>query len=91
MLLGFNPPCPDTIRKYMVKPKRGTDKSQTWLTFLRYNMPVSWGMDFCGFRKFWHQFSGYSGTIMVLRQRSFKFKMPGSTGRSIQGNPTTSF
>jgi hypothetical protein len=34
VLLGFDPPCPDTIRKYMVKPKGGTEKSQNWLTFL---------------------------------------------------------
>ncbi len=41
VLLGFDPPCPDTIRKYMVKPKGRADKSQTWLTFLRNHMPVS--------------------------------------------------
>ena len=46
VLLGYDPPCPDTIRKYMVKPTGGTDKSQTWLTFLRNHMPVSWAMDF---------------------------------------------
>ena len=46
VLLGFGPPCPDTIRKYMVKPSRGTDKSQTWLTFLRNHLQVSWAMDF---------------------------------------------
>ena len=45
-LLGFDPPCPDTIRKYMVKPKGGTEKSQNWLTFLRNHTGVSWGMDF---------------------------------------------
>ena len=46
VLLGFDPPCPDTIRKYMVKPRGGTDKSQTWLTFLRNHLQVSWAMDF---------------------------------------------
>ena len=46
VLLGFDPPCPDTIRKYMVQPTGGTDKSQSWLTFLRNHMPVSWAMDF---------------------------------------------
>jgi putative transposase len=46
VLLGFDPPCPDTIRKYMVKPTGGTDKSQTWLTFLRNHMQISWAMDF---------------------------------------------
>jgi hypothetical protein len=35
VLHGFDSPCPDTIRKYMVKPKGGTDKAQSWLTFLR--------------------------------------------------------
>ena len=46
VLLGFDPPCPDTIRKYMVKHKGGTDKSQTWLTFLRNHLEGSWAMDF---------------------------------------------
>jgi putative transposase len=46
VLLGFDSPCPDTIRKYMVKPKGGTEKSQNWLTFLRNHTHVSWGMDF---------------------------------------------
>jgi transposase InsO family protein len=46
VLLGYDPPCPDTIRKYMVKPKGGADKSQNWLTFLRNHTHVSWGMDF---------------------------------------------
>ena len=30
----------------MVKHKGGTDKSQTWLTFLRNHLEVSWAMDF---------------------------------------------
>jgi transposase InsO family protein len=46
VLLGYDPPCPDTIRRYMFKPKGGTDKSQNWLTFLRNHTNVSWGMDF---------------------------------------------
>jgi hypothetical protein len=46
VLLGFDPPCQDTIRKYMVKHKGGADKSQTWLTFLRNHLEVSWAMDF---------------------------------------------
>jgi putative transposase len=45
-LLGFDPPCPDTIRKYMIRPKGKTGKSQTWLTFLRNHLQVSWAMDF---------------------------------------------
>jgi putative transposase len=46
VLLGLNPPCPDTIRKYMLKPKGGGKKSQSWLTFLRNHLQVSWAMDF---------------------------------------------
>ena len=46
LLLGQDPPCPDTIRKYMMKPQGGTEKSQNWLTFLHNHLPVSWGMDF---------------------------------------------
>jgi putative transposase len=46
VLLGLDPPCPDTIRKYMVKPKGGGEKSQSWLTFLHNHMQVSWAMDF---------------------------------------------
>ena len=41
ILLGFDSPCPDTIRKYMVKPKGGTEKSQNWLTSLRNHTHVS--------------------------------------------------
>ena len=46
LLLGFDPPCADTIRKYMIRPRGGTEKSQTWLTFLRNHLQVSWAMDF---------------------------------------------
>jgi putative transposase len=46
VLLGLDPPCPDTIRKYMVKPNGGGEKSQSWLTFLHNHMQVSWAMDF---------------------------------------------
>ena len=30
----------------MVKDKGGTDKSQTWLTFPRHHLEVSWAVDF---------------------------------------------
>jgi hypothetical protein len=30
----------------MAKPKGGRNKCQTWLTFLRNHLPVSWAMDF---------------------------------------------
>jgi len=46
-LVGFSPPHPDTIRKYMVKPERPRKPSQTWLTFLRNHLHESWAMDFC--------------------------------------------
>jgi len=46
--LDYAPPCEDTIRKYMVKPRnpRDRDKSTTRLPFLRNHMDVSWAMDF---------------------------------------------
>jgi putative transposase len=46
VLLGLDPPCPDTIRKYLLKPKGGGEKSQSWLTFLHNHLQVSWAMDF---------------------------------------------
>ena len=46
LLLGFVPPCEDTIRKYMFKPRRPRKKSTTWLPFLRNHLDVSWAMDF---------------------------------------------
>ena len=45
-LLGYNPPCSDTIRKYMSRPKTQPDKPTTWLSFLRNHLDVSWAMDF---------------------------------------------
>jgi putative transposase len=46
LLLHYKPPCEDTIRKYMVKPKGPGKKSTTWLPFLRNHMDVSWAIDF---------------------------------------------
>ena len=45
LLLHYAPPCEDTIRKYMVKPKNPRGKS-TWLPFLRNHMDVSWAIDY---------------------------------------------
>jgi len=45
-LLGYDPPCEDTIRKYMIKPRNPPEKSTTWLPFLRNHLDVSWAMDF---------------------------------------------
>ena len=46
LLLGYSPPCDDTIRKYMIKPRRPRKKSTTWLPFLRNHLDVSWAIDF---------------------------------------------
>ena len=45
-LLHYDPPCEDTIRKYVVKSKGPDRKSTTWLPFLRNHMDVSWAIDF---------------------------------------------
>jgi transposase InsO family protein len=45
-LLHYDPPCEDTIRKYMVKPRDPRNKSTTWLPFLRNHLDVSWAIDF---------------------------------------------
>jgi transposase InsO family protein len=47
VLLGIDPPHPDTIRKYMVKPDPSRGSSQTWLTFIRNHLHETWAMDFC--------------------------------------------
>jgi len=47
VLLSFEPPHPDTIRKYMVKPTPTHGPSQTWLTFIRNHLNESWAIDFC--------------------------------------------
>jgi len=44
--LNYSPPCDDTIRKYMIKPRKPRKKSTTWLPFLRNHLEVSWAMDF---------------------------------------------
>ena len=46
LLLGFDAPCAETIRKYMVKPRKPRPPSTTWLPFLRNHLDVSWAMDF---------------------------------------------
>jgi transposase InsO family protein len=45
-LLGYDPPCSDTIGKYMVHQKTPPAKPTTWLPFLRNHLDVSWAMDF---------------------------------------------
>ena len=46
LLLQYNPPCEDTILKYMFKPRKPRKKSTTWLPFLRNHLDVSWAIDF---------------------------------------------
>ena len=46
VLLGYNPPCEDTIRKYMVKRRKPRKPSTSWLPFLRNHLDVSWAIDF---------------------------------------------
>jgi putative transposase len=42
----YDPPCEDTIRKYMYKPRKPRNRSTTWLPFLRNHVDVSWAIDF---------------------------------------------
>ena len=46
LLLGYAPPCDDTIRKYMTRPRKPREPSTTWLPFLRNHLEVSWAVDF---------------------------------------------
>lgn len=46
ILLQYDPPCEDTIRKYMYKPRKPHKRSTTWLPFLRNHVDVSWAIDF---------------------------------------------
>ena len=46
LLLQYEPPCEDTIRKYMVKLRKPRERSTSWLPFLRNHMDVSWAIDF---------------------------------------------
>jgi transposase InsO family protein len=45
-LLGFDPPCDDTVCRYMVRPRKPREPSTTWLPFLRNHLDVSWAIDF---------------------------------------------
>jgi hypothetical protein len=46
LLLGYEAPCAETIRKYMVKPRKPRPATTTWLPFLRNHLDCSWAMDF---------------------------------------------
>ena len=46
LLLNYDPPCNDTIGKYMYKPRKPHERSTTWLPFLRNHLDISWAIDF---------------------------------------------
>jgi len=46
LLMGYEAPGEDTVRKYMVKPRKPRSPSTTWLTFLRNHLDCSWAIDF---------------------------------------------
>jgi len=46
ILFGYDAPCEDTVRKYMVKSSGPRERSTTWLPFLRNHLDTSWAMDF---------------------------------------------
>jgi len=46
LLLQYEVPCEDTIRKYMVRPRNPRERSTTWLPFLRNHLDASWAIDF---------------------------------------------
>jgi putative transposase len=46
LLLGCPPICDDTVRKYMVKPRKPREPSPTWLPFVRSHLDVTWAIDF---------------------------------------------
>jgi hypothetical protein len=46
ILLQYDPPCEDTICKYMFKPRKPRKKSTKWLPFLRNHLEASWAIDF---------------------------------------------
>jgi transposase InsO family protein len=46
LLLGYDAPCAETVRKYMVKPRKPRSPSTTWLSFLRNHLDCSWAIDF---------------------------------------------
>lgn len=39
-------PCAETIRKYMVRPRKPRSPSTSWLAFLRNHLDCSWAVDF---------------------------------------------
>jgi transposase InsO family protein len=46
LLLGYDAPCAETIRKYMVKTRKPRPDTTNWVAFLRNHLDVSWAIDF---------------------------------------------
>jgi transposase InsO family protein len=46
LLLGYEAPSAETVRKYMLKPSKPRSPSTSWLTFLRNHVDCSWAIDF---------------------------------------------
>jgi len=46
LLLGYDAPCAETVRKYMIKPRKPRPETTNWLPFLRNHLDVSWAIDF---------------------------------------------
>ena len=46
LLMGYEAPGEDTVRKYMVKPRKPRPATTAWLTFLRNHLDCSWAIDF---------------------------------------------
>jgi len=46
LLMGYEAPGEDTVRKYMVKPRKPRPETTTWLPFLRNHLDCSWAIDF---------------------------------------------
>jgi len=47
LLMGYEAPGEDTVRKYMVKPRKPRPATTNWLSFLRNHLDCSWATDFC--------------------------------------------
>ena len=45
LLMGYEAPGEDTVRKCMVKPSKPRPATTNWLTFLRNHLDCSWAMD----------------------------------------------
>jgi putative transposase len=46
LLMGYEAPGEDTVRKYMVKPRKPRPATTNWLSFLKNYLNCSWAIDF---------------------------------------------